>query len=84
MNRVKLASTMAKREGKKSQARIGDIRELIKILEEIASEEMIANMDGISDTLEMLAARAREKATKRLNKIAPTSLTKDWKGKKRG
>lgn len=85
MNRQKLASTIAQREGKKSQARIGDIREIIKIIEEIAVDEMLQNMDGESDTLHLLAARARAKAIKRLNKLVPSrpeSLVKDW-GKRR-
>lgn len=40
MNR--LASKIAKREGKKSQVKIGDIREMLRILCEIAGEEMLA------------------------------------------
>jgi hypothetical protein len=35
----KLASEIAKREGKKSQARIGDIREIIGILSDIFYED---------------------------------------------
>lgn len=34
----KLASLIAKREGKKHQATIGDIREILKILKEIIAE----------------------------------------------
>ena len=35
----KLASEIAKREGKKSQARIGDIREILGILSDLVVEE---------------------------------------------
>lgn len=35
-----LASKVAKLEGKKSQARIGDIREILKIITQIMGEEM--------------------------------------------
>lgn len=35
----KLASLIAKREGKKSQARVGDIREIIGILADIFHED---------------------------------------------
>lgn len=35
-----LASKIAKIEGKKSQARIGDIREILKIITQIMGEEM--------------------------------------------
>jgi hypothetical protein len=37
MNR--LASKIAKREGKKSQVKIGDIREILRILFEVLSDE---------------------------------------------
>lgn len=37
----KLASLIAKREGKRSQARIGDIREILKIIVELNTESMI-------------------------------------------
>jgi hypothetical protein len=53
MNR--LASKIAKREGKKSQVKIGDIREVLRILFEIANEEkaaygalIFANIDAYS------------------------------------
>lgn len=39
----KLASVIAKREGKKSQARIGDIREILSILSDMWYEEVTKN-----------------------------------------
>lgn len=41
----KIASAIAKREGKKSQARIGDIREMIKILCDLEAEYYMAGED---------------------------------------
>ncbi|HEX8608947.1 MAG TPA: hypothetical protein VF679_09955 [Pedobacter sp.] len=38
MSSTKWASEIAKREGKKSQARIGDIREILKIIIDMDSE----------------------------------------------
>lgn len=43
-----LASTIAKREGKKSQARIGDIREILGVLSDLFHESMNAG-DGCED-----------------------------------
>lgn len=37
----KLASELAKREGKKSEARIGDIREILKLIVEIEAEVLV-------------------------------------------
>lgn len=42
MNINKLASEIAKREGKKTQARIGEIREVLAILSDILHEEFSA------------------------------------------
>lgn len=39
-----LASTIAKREGKKSEARIGDIREILGILSDLFYEEEAAGL----------------------------------------
>ena len=50
----KLASEIAKREGKKHQASIGDIREILKIIAEIEAEECIAIGDGESGPLQAL------------------------------
>lgn len=41
----KLASIIAKREGKKSQARIGDIREILKILVQLEKEYLSEGLD---------------------------------------
>ena len=81
MTRQKLASEIAKREGKKSQVQIGNIREIIRIIEEIGTEEMLDNMDGESQTLHLLASRARSKAIKILNRLVPNhpkSLVAAW------
>lgn len=40
MTLQKLASAIAKREGKKSQARIGDIREILSILSELVHKDL--------------------------------------------
>lgn len=48
-----LASKIAKREGKKSQARIGDIREIIKIIVEIEAEVLASQEDsGLANAIE--------------------------------
>jgi hypothetical protein len=39
----KLASAIAKREGKRSQARIGDIREILKLIAVMSAEDTEAN-----------------------------------------
>jgi hypothetical protein len=63
-----LASLIAKREGKRSQARIGDIREILKILVLIDAEDCIARPDGDDGPIHALVAavekelvRARKK-----------------------
>ena len=43
-----LASIIAKREGKRSQARIGDIREILKILFTLKAEYIVAS-GGVSE-----------------------------------
>lgn len=67
----KLASEVARREGKKSQARIGDIREIIKILCEMEAEDMIANptlgsyvVGAIAERAKVLVERAKRKRKK--------------------
>lgn len=66
----KIASELAKREGKKSQVRIGDIREILKILIEWDSE---FNLGG--PFLE-LTSRASDARDKRLDKEAKQLRTK--------
>ncbi len=43
MTARKLASLIAKREGKRSQARIGDIREILRIIVELSVESVEAS-----------------------------------------
>jgi len=67
----KLASVIAKREGKRSQARIGDIREILRILFTLDAEDTVNDVDvedgvrGVIDReVNRIAAklyRAREK-----------------------
>lgn len=44
-NLKQIASEIAKREGKKSQARIGDIREILGILSDLVSQHWIGPND---------------------------------------
>lgn len=66
----KLASLIAKREGKKSQARIGDIREILKILVEVDVEMRLDIERDIDERspLNSLRARADEKIVKATRK----------------
>lgn len=45
----KLASIIAKREGKKSQVKIGDIREILKILVELEAESVKMQVSALHD-----------------------------------
>ncbi len=62
MTVAKIASELAKREGKKSQARIGDIREILKVLVEMEVEALLAPSDSL---LQALADRAFKKFKKK-------------------
>lgn len=64
MTIAQLASQLAKREGKKSQARIGDIRELLKLIVQLEIEHFDedAQQDG---PLIVLRERTQELITKR-------------------
>ena len=53
----KLASDIAKKEGKKSQARIGDIREILRILCEFEAE-FLNGETNVLGPLECLATQA--------------------------
>ncbi len=74
----KLASAIAKREGKKSQVRIGDIREILKILVELDVEYCLKRdgyfFDGPLHYLDkrstalMIKLRAREERKERKGK----------------
>jgi len=57
----KLASELAKREGKKSQTRVGDIRELLKLVCTIEAELMVSG-NAAPGPVEVL--------TEHVNKIA--------------
>lgn len=59
----KLASEIAKREGKKSQARIGDVREIIAILADIFHE------DESCDLLNAFHTAGSERAKKKSKKL---------------
>lgn len=60
----KLASEIAKREGKKSQARIGDIREILSILGEIMFQEHLDDEDGYLCTLANIYENGKKRAMK--------------------
>lgn len=62
MTVAKIASELAKREGKKSQARIGDIREILKLLVEMEVEALLAPSDS---PLQALTDRAFKKFQKK-------------------
>ena len=53
----KLASAIAKIEGKKSQSRIGDIREILKIIQNMIKEEVIEFNDE-APILKLLISKA--------------------------
>jgi hypothetical protein len=59
----KLASLIAKREGKRSQARIGDIREILKIISVLEAEYVVSSWadDG---PLRVIGKSAEKKADK--------------------
>lgn len=59
----KLASQLAKREGRKSQARIGDIRELLKLMIALEVAAWDEEADGVivSDIIKGAAADKRSK-----------------------
>ena len=57
----KIASQLAKREGKKSQAKIHDVRELLRILVEWEAAEFDHFLDGPIESLRGRARLVREK-----------------------
>lgn len=67
MTQQELAREIAKREGKKSQARIGDIREILKILVQIEDEKSRNDEMGdvscflFDETAKLRTKRARKK-----------------------
>ena len=58
----KLVSEISKREGKKSQVSVGDVREIVKLIVEIEAEEL-ANDEpsGLADAIE----KRRDKLVKK-------------------
>lgn len=65
----KLASMIAKREGKKSQARIGDIREILKLIVEIQAE-LLDSDEPFESWPSMAISEQALKRTKRKKKAA--------------
>lgn len=65
MTVAKIASEIAKREGKKSQARIGDIREILKVLVDMDVEALLLPSDS---PLQALTDRAFKKYQKKSKK----------------
>lgn len=64
-----LASEIAKREGKKSQARIGDIREILGVLADIlVEEEQVTPEHELMDTLVQFAIEGHKRAQKKAKK----------------
>lgn len=72
MTVAKMASEIAKLEGKKSQARIGDIREILKIIVSESSKQYFEQINGgnTDPWTEILADLAIKKANKK-NKRKP-------------
>ena len=64
----KLASQIAKIEGKKSQSRIGDIREILKIIQNMIKDEVIACPEvrdlPVTDCLNSKAEKWKQKNVK--------------------
>ncbi len=61
----KIASEIAKREGKKSQARIGDIREILKLL---VKQDMEVEGDLLESWIETMSFIAYDKRQKKKTK----------------
>jgi hypothetical protein len=71
MTLTKLASMIAKREGKKSQARIGDIREILKILFTLDAEDSINDIeieDGVRGVIDKEVNRIADRLYKKRTK----------------
>lgn len=63
-----LASELAKREGKKSQARIGDIRELIGILGEILFEMEHEDVKSMTKLLDEIIGNGEKRVLNKFKK----------------
>lgn len=73
---MKLASKIAKLEGRKSQARIGDIREILSLLESLIAAEMVevALRDG--HDIDFNTSVSFEEMVERINKKAERAYLK--------
>jgi len=58
----KLASAIAKREGKKHQASIGDIREVIKIIVDMEAVDLVENPYNENGILALFSAMVNKRA----------------------
>lgn len=63
-----LASTIAKLEGKKSQAAIGNIREILKVLISIEADLIVNGADAKDGALYLLATEIQKLAAKKAKK----------------
>ena len=73
---MKLASKIAKLEGRKSQARIGDIREILSLLESLIAAEMVevALRDG--HDIDFNTSVSFDEMVERINKKAERAYLK--------
>ena len=78
----KLASEICKREGKKSQARIGDVREILAILSDIFYENYVDQGVSVQDVIEAtsfidspLVANGFKRAKKKTKKLRRKNAT---------
>jgi len=62
---TQLASAIAKREGKKHQASIGDVREILRILEDLTIEYCHTSPNRYSSPLYLIFISAFMKATRK-------------------
>lgn len=69
----KLASAIAKIEGKKSQSRIGDIREILKIIQNMIKEEVMVSEETrelpVTECLNSKAEKWKQKQLKGLKNV---------------
>lgn len=61
----KLASEVAKIEGKKSQARVGDIREILNIICQLEAESLAAHIEGPVGAIILKAEKIKTKLEKK-------------------
>lgn len=78
----KLASAIAKREGKKHQASVGDVREILSILGDILAEEMCESDGERSTTYESIAEIANKKIEKLWAKKEKAAKAEEKRAKK--